>query len=380
MGRNITTKALLAGAALAFAFPSVAAAQIGGFDTEIKKEKKAAKPKKQDIVYVSVDPRHPGPKSVSDALDVVKEGGEIIVHPGVYRPENIKLRKTVSIRGIRDDYGKAPTLTASGGCLSVSRVDVQARVSDLVFRASDQTCISVTKGSLELIDSEIRGKHAGYGYQPQSDHLRPFNEAAAIGARSALVSIKGGRVRIANSVITGGETGVKISPVASGNGFEHVELQNNVISQMIGAGVVMTGSVDATLANNTIVNNQMSGIVYSAEGHARLVGNIISNNAYNGLYVSAAGDAISIERNKIHGNTEDGIEVRSGTAILVGNEIGEHNGCRVNRNAFAEGTSGHLAKPPITLLADLQGVNTFDASATCKQKPKKKQRSGRRTR
>lgn len=367
-----TMRALLAGVAATVAIPSVTVAQdqIGGFDVEITKSKKRKRVKKQDIVDVRLDPNWKGPKSIDEALDMVKDGGEVVVHPGVYRPEFISLRKSVTIRGIRDSYGEAPTLVADGGCLSVGRHSVSARLSDLTFAAGDRTCISVSKGQLEIEASEIRGKNASDYYRPMtvSDHLTPFSETAAVGSNAALVSIRGGRVSITNSRIVGGETGVMISPDLTGNAFEHVFLRENEISQMERAGVVMVGNVDATLSSNRILANGMGGVVYSASGHARLVDNIISNNAYSGVYI-ASGDreAISVERNKIHDNTRDGIKVRSGVAILVGNEIGEHDGCRVREEPFDRTTSQHLARPPITLLADAAGVNAYRTPNGCEK-------------
>lgn len=377
MARKFITQApriLLAAVAVTLAAPTVASAQIGGFETEITKKKKTTKAKKQPIVDVRLDPSWKGPKSIKEAMSLVEENGEIVVHPGTYRPESVSVSKSVSIRGIRDDYGRAPVLNATGTCLSVSRSDVSARVSNLTFKASDRNCISITGGSLEMIDSEVLGKHFSQYNVPgaSTGHLKPFSAEAATGSRSALVSIKGGRVRIANSTISGGETGVMINPTAAGAAFSHVDLQGNTISKMTGAGVVMVGDVDATLASNTIMSNQLSGVVYAATGHARLVGNIISNNENNGLYVQAMGEAVAIEGNKIHDNSEDGIEVRSGVAILVNNDIGEHKNCKVNPNAPKAGTSDHLSMPPITLLADTRGVSRYDTSKDCNQPEKKK--------
>ncbi|MEM1379374.1 MAG: right-handed parallel beta-helix repeat-containing protein [Pseudomonadota bacterium] len=368
MERRYSTmkKALLAGIAAALVLPAAASAQIGGFDVEIPKEEKAAKKKKQDIVDVRLDASWKGPKSVDEALALVKEGGEIVLHPGVYPPEAIKVRKSVTIRGIRDSYGEAPVLVASGSCLSVAKDGVAARITDVTFSASDATCISVSKGQLELADSEIRGKNAGFYRGATPPHLRAFNSSAATSSRSALVAVRGGRVSITNTKLVGGETGVMINPGSTGNAFEHVSLRENTIAQMTGAGVVMVGNVDAMLSANSIVNNGMGGVVYNASGHARLVGNIISNNAYTGLYIEGNDqDAVSVERNRIHDNTSDGIEVRSGVAILVGNEIGDHRGCRIKEEPFARGTSEHLSKPPITLLADAQGVNAYKVKDGC---------------
>jgi len=371
--------ALLAGFASALVLPAVASAQIGGFDTEIKKEAKKKKPKKQDIVDVRLDPSWNGPRSIEEALPLVKENGEIVVHPGVYTPEFIKLRKSVTIRGIRDGYGEAPTLVANGGCLSISSDHVSARLTDLSFKASDATCISVSKGQLELEASQIEGKNARYTVPAKnSAHLAAFNQNAAINGKSALVSVRGGRVAIANTKLIGGETGVKIETDQTGNAFEHVNLRDNTIAQMSGAGVVLVGNVDATLSSNSIMNNGMGGVVYSASGHTRLVGNIISNNAYNGLYIEGSREAVSVEANQIHDNSDDGIEVRSGTAILVGNTIGVHNGCRVKEAPLDQSTSAHLGKPPINLLADAQGVNSYATKNGCDkgQAEKKKERRG----
>ncbi|NRA30907.1 MAG: right-handed parallel beta-helix repeat-containing protein [Parvularculaceae bacterium] len=372
-------KALLAGLASMIVLPAVASAQIGGFDTEITKESKKAKPKKQDIVDVRLDPAWNGPRSIDEALKLVKENGEIIVHPGVYKPEFIKLRKSVTIRGIRDSYGDAPTLMADGGCVSISSDHVSARLTDLTFRASDSTCISVAKGQLELEASEIQGKNARYAVPAtNSAHLAAFNENAAINSRSALVSVRGGRVSIANTKLVGGETGVKIETDQTGNSFEHVDLRNNTIAQMTGAGVVLVGNVDATLSSNSIISNGMGGVVYSASGHTRLVGNVISNNAYNGLYIEGNREAISVEANQIHDNSDDGIEVRSGTAILVGNEIGDHNGCRVKESPLDPSVSAHLGKPPINLLADARGVNAYATKNGCDKGKKADENKKRR--
>ena len=373
--RSISIAALiLASASLSVAAPVTAAAQIGGFDTELpSKKKKKEKVKRQPIVDVRLDPAWEGPRSIKEALALVEENGEIVVHPGTYAPESITLSESVSLRGIRDDYGRAPTLTTRDSCLKVKKSDVNARISDLTFEASNATCLAISAGSVEMVDSEILGQRAGTAYsyqQPGSAgaHLRPFTQEAATLSSSALVEITGGRVRITNTTLSGGETGVMINPGASGFAFDQVDLTGNTISQMTGAGVVMLGDVDATLTSNRIVSNHLSGVVYAASGHARLVGNIISNNANNGVYVQGMGEAVSIESNKIHDNTEDGIEVRSGVAILVNNDIGVHSGCRVNPNAPAEGTSDHLAMPPITLLADMSGQTRYDTSRSCKKK------------
>lgn len=374
-----TPRILLAAAALTCAAPTMAAAQIGGFETEITKKQPKERVKKQPIVDVRLDPSWKGPKSIQEALALVEDNGEIVVHPGTYAPESVSLRKSVSIRGIRDDYGRTPVLNATGACLTISKPDVSARISHLTFKATDRNCIAITAGTLEIQDSEILGKHFREYAVPavSAGHLTPFTPEAATGSRSALVSIKGGRVRIVNSVLSGGETGVMISPTPTNASFSSVDLQGNTISKMTGAGVVMIGDVDVNLSTNTIVSNQLSGVVYAATGHARLVGNIISNNTNNGLYVQAMGEAVSIESNKIHDNSENGIEVRSGVAILVNNEIGEHQNCRVNPNAPKEGTSDHLSMPPITLLADPRGVTRYDTSEDCGNAKKKKRNSRR---
>lgn len=359
---STSLKTFLAASALAIvALPSAATAQIGGFETEITKEKKKAKAKKQDIVDVRLDPSWDGPRSVSAALKLVKENGEIVVHPGVYEPEHIRVSTSVSIRGIRDTYGKAPTLVADGNCVTVSKDSVAARLSDVTFRASDRTCINVRRGRLELASSEVRGRNASYAAYNTlgADHLSGFNPAAVTGSRSALVSVAGGRVSIENSKLVGGETGLMVSPSEDGNGFDHVSMRDSEVSQMSGAGVVLVGNVDADFAGNSIVSNRLGGLVYDASGHARIVGNIIANNGFNGLYIAGNGEAVSVERNAIHDNADDGIEIRSGIAILVGNDIGGHGGCAVNPNAFASGSADHTSRPPIQLLADAQGVTSY---------------------
>ncbi|MEM9840761.1 MAG: right-handed parallel beta-helix repeat-containing protein, partial [Pseudomonadota bacterium] len=376
MARTTTTmkKALVAGLAASIALPGLAAAQIGGFDVEIPKDDKAAKPKKQQIVDVRLDSSWKGPKTIEDAMRLVKEGGEIVVHPGVYSPEFIKLKKSVSIRGIRDEYGEAPTLVADGGCLSVASDKVAARVTDVVFKASDATCITVSKGQLELADAEVQGRNAGY-YRPAAyGHSSVFNSAAASSPKSALVSIRGGRVSIENTKLVGGEAGVFIKPSTTGNAFDQVSLRDSTVSQMTGAGVVMVGKVDAMLSGNSIMQNGQGGIVYNASGHARMVGNIVSNNTHLGVFIEGNDlGAVAVEGNQIHDNTSNGIVVRAGTTILAGNQIGDHAECRVKKDALNDGSSAHLAKPPINLLADAQGVNAFVMKGGCdKGKPEKK--------
>ncbi|MEM1409515.1 MAG: right-handed parallel beta-helix repeat-containing protein, partial [Pseudomonadota bacterium] len=354
-------KVLLAGFAGTCLLPAAAFAQLGGFDTEIRNAPAKQKIKERQIVDVRIDPAWKGPRSISQAIPLVEEAGEIVVHPGVYPPESVYLSKSVSIRGIRDSYGEAPTLVANGSCVTVASDAVSARISDVAFKASRQTCVSVTNGHLEIQNSSIEGRNAGYA-APSANrvgHLAHFDENAAAYGRSALVSVQGGRVSIVNTRLVGGETGVRIATDQTGNAFEHVSLRDNIIAQMSGAGVVMVGNVDATLSSNSIINNGMGGVVYSASGHARLIGNIISNNAYNGLYIQGLREAVSVEGNQIHDNADDGIEVRSGTAILVGNDIGEHRGCRVKEAPLDRSQSQHLAKPPITLLADAQGINPY---------------------
>ena len=380
---------LCATAGIALAAPTSASAQdsIGGFATEMpsRERPKREKVERQPIVDVRLDPAWEGPRSIREALALVEKDGEIVVHPGTYAPESVNLTRSVSIRGIRDDYGRAPTLRTRSNCLSIRSSDVNARVSDITFEASAATCLAVRAGSLELMNSEVLGERSGpaYAYQQPgnaSSHLRPFTQEAATMSRSALVEITGGRVRITNTTISGGETGVMINPGDTSYAFDHVDLQGNTISQMTGAGVVMMGDVEATLASNRIVSNQLSGVVYAGTGHARLVGNIISNNANNGLYVQGMGEAVSIEGNKIHDNTEDGIEVRSGVAILVGNDIGAHSGCRVNPNAPEGDNSGHLAMPPITLLADPSGQTRYDTSSSCSSDEPRSRRDRRNRR
>lgn len=379
MARNITTmkKALLAGLASSFALGGLASAQIGGFDVEITKEKKT-RPKKEQIVDVRLDSSWKGPKTVNEALSLVKNGGEIVVHPGVYTPEFIKIRKSVTIRGIRDEYGEAPTLLAKGGCLSLTSDKASARVSDVVFKATEATCISVSRGQLEMSNSEILGKNAGY-YRPAAlAHSTAFNSTAAASPRSALVSVSGGRVSIQNTKLLGGEAGVLIKPKSTGNSFDQVSLRDNTIAHMTGAGVVMVGKVDATLTSNSIMENGMGGIVYAASGHARMVGNIVSNNTHLGVFIEGNDlGAISVEQNQIHDNSANGIVVRSGTTILAGNDIGNHPECRVKKDELDGSMSAHLAKPPITLLADAQGVNAYKMKGGCDTgKPEKKPRRG----
>jgi parallel beta-helix repeat protein len=361
-----------AGAALALAAP--ASAQIGGFETEISKAKKTEKIKKEPIVDVRNDPQWKGAKTIKEALARVTENGEIVVHPGTYSPEAISLTKSVSIRGLRDERGRMPTLQGRGSCLKVSSAKVSARISDIMFVADNDQCVSVSAGALEMTQAQIVGKRQSYAQLVSlggETHLEPFNLDSVVSSPQALLSITGGRVRVSNSRIEGGNNGVRIHAGFGASTYDHVELQNNTISQMDGAGVVLVGNVDADLSHNTITSNQMSGIVYAGTGQARLVGNTISNNRHNGLYVQGTGDAISIEGNRFHDNLGDGIEVRSGTAILVGNQFGDHAaGCKVNSLARKKG-----APSDVMLLADHAGMKQFDARGMCDQPKRRRKRS-----
>ncbi|MCQ8185119.1 right-handed parallel beta-helix repeat-containing protein [Parvularcula maris] len=364
----------LAALCTALALTAPAAAQIGGFETEISKPKKTEKIVKEHIVDVRTDSQWKGAKTIKEALARVKENGEIVVHPGTYRPEAITLTKSVSIRGLRDERGRMPVLEGSGSCLKVGSSKVSARVTSIMFVANSDQCVSISAGALEMTNTQIVGKRRSYA-QPVSlngeSHLEPFNLDSVVKSPQALLSITGGRVRVSNSVIEGGNNGVRIHARDSASTYDHVELQNNTISQMSGAGVVLVGNVDADLSHNTITSNQMSGIVYAGTGQARLVGNTISNNRHNGLYVQGTGDAVSIEGNRFHDNVGDGIEVRSGTAILVGNQFGDHvSGCKVNSPSGKKGQASG-----VTLLADHVGMKQFDARGMCDQPKRRRKRS-----
>ncbi|MEE4208710.1 MAG: right-handed parallel beta-helix repeat-containing protein, partial [Parvularcula sp.] len=290
--------------------------KIGGFETELPKpEKKKEKIKKRPFIDVRVDAGWDGPRSISEALDLVEENGTIAVHYGNYPPDNVRITKNVTIEGKRDNYGKAPVIPAKGGCLSVSKDEVRVRVTDLVFKASDQSCVTVSGGSLEMVNSEVHGKGFGPNYlQNASIHMNassPFSLAEATGGRSALVSVSGGRVTLERNQILGGETGVMITPQLRGNGFENVTMTENVIAGNDRGGVVLTGSADAILMGNTVVGNGLGGVIYAGAGHARLVSNKIAENGHDGIYVASGGDWVTLQGNTISANGSDGVEVAS---------------------------------------------------------------------
>ena len=85
---------------------------------------------------------------------------------------------------------------------------------------------------------------------------------------------------------------------------------------------IFSGSNGVLLEHNRSYNNGKSGVVLSGVAQARVVENDVSGNQ-TGIGVQDGAQVADFHRNRIHGNTGDGVRISSSTssAVLTGNEV-----------------------------------------------------------
>ena len=391
MKRVLTTIAVAAGIGVL----SAAAGQggIGGFPTdEPGQNLKDGYSPSGTMSEVTVS-QAPGSKvkTISQAVNLVRPGGTILVQGGDYR-ENLVLKKAVSIRGVADAYDRPVRVypSADAPCVEVDPGSAAAAVtlSKIVFKFDNvrygAACVDVQSGSFAMrdsfvipADSEIPVR-AAYGKlmpevydhiasPPRDDEQSPTflsrleryaarhrepvgaenpawdgisggtnvanvlhlrtNQGGPLDGPVAGIHVSAGDVRLEGNVIIGTQVGVEFASADAA--MVRGSVTNNVILGN-GVGVGISGiAADVLLTRNTIRFNQGPGISADVFDGVKLIANEFSGNG-RGVELSEKVRMATITSNLIVGNEFDAMKISSGFyGSVAANTIMDNGGCTI---------------------------------------------------
>jgi parallel beta-helix repeat protein len=210
---------------------------------------------------------------------------------------------------------------------------------------------------------------------------------------SPALSIRGKGVTVQGFTIIGGSVGIEVNrgsnAVINNNIIQNTDghgivvdqlgfavITNNVITNNPGAGIWVSESSTArigfnqeteTVASLNTIQNNAIGVIVSNASSARIVGNNISNNTGDGIEVLRNSQA-DIASNAISGNGGDGIEIGEDSFIQLGEDTGSSiynlpNSTVTNNSGFGINcTTGGVADGRQGTLSGASSATNFAAS------------------
>lgn len=391
-------KLLAAASGLALAATSVHAQSIGGFPIR-EPGARSQTPSNKPVIHTSrglaaevVVSQAPDSmvRTVTDAMELVRPGGSIIVQGGTY-VENINVTKPVAIRGVPDAYGRNVIFrpAPSQACVSIAPDTPLASVSlsKVVFEFDDRSvsgpCIDVYGGTVSVKDTYIIPANsdiplrAAYGsLRPEVlDHIaRPPRDARSgqhsrveryvtrhaqpVGADhqgwdfisggsdletfvhsrkqdtigiaagpAAGVRVAAGDVRLEGNVIIGTRTAVSF------DSLDRARIQGSLSNNVIvgnGVGIAASGvASDLLITRNTIRFNDGAGVSADVYDGVKILANEIMGNQ-TGIYLSEKVRQAVVNSNFIVQNESDAMKVSSGFfGAVAGNTFADNIGCTI---------------------------------------------------
>ena len=207
-------------------------------------------------------------ESIQNAIDQAAEGAVVCLAEGIWE-ENIKITKSLTLRGIRDEKttikGKEAGYPVVWIEPSAEGQTISVKITGLVIsKAQGCTCADVSNG------------------------ICP----------SGLVLFGSVQVVITNCTITRpGLAGIKLGDSAQAT------IANCTISNKGGNGIELFDSAQATITNCTISEN-MYGILLKDSAQAAVRDNTIENNTDSGIFSCSNGEVRGAE-NRMSGNGVD---------------------------------------------------------------------------
>jgi parallel beta-helix repeat protein len=106
------------------------------------------------------------------------------------------------------------------------------------------------------------------------------------------------------------------------SGDQRSLVANNFLSSPI--GIYLGGASDSTLTGN-VVSRSYNGISVNVSNRVSVLNNLVRGATHDGIFVGDRNTDVTLHRNSARRNGDDGIDVESPNATVVGNEA--------NRNA-----------------------------------------------
>lgn len=251
-------------------------------------------------------------RSISQALNIVRDGGRIFVYPGVYR-ERLSIFKDVEIIGMNIDItpGTNPSFITQRdvdpGVIiappsAIGSIE-RARPNSAAYHFADEPCLFMRRNVRVVLNSirfQADALNAGDGgdtrtpciYVPQGQFEMVGGSVERSDNRTGnpnipLVQTNGGSVTIRNSKLVGGGEGVWVN--ANGAFSIDLRLIDNEISRNR-EGVRVTGqnafnpvAVNAFISGNLFVGNARYGVLAAAGSGVQIIGNTFSGNGSGGV-------------------------------------------------------------------------------------------------
>ena len=282
---------------------------VGAFPCEIERRYGERRYKRGpgDVTVNPYSTERDAIRSISQALNIVRDGGRVFVYPGVYR-ERLAITKNVEVIGINIDVtpGVNPSFLTTRDIdpgviiappASVGSID-HARPNSAAYHFADEPCLfmrrnkrAVFRGVKFLADALNTGDDDAtrtpciYVPQGQFELIGGAVERTANKTGNPnipLIQTNGGAVTIRNSRISGGAEGVWVN--ANGAFAIEVRLIDNEIMQNT-EGVRISGqnafnpiAVNAFISGNNFIGNRRFGVRASAGSGVQIIGNVFSNN------------------------------------------------------------------------------------------------------
>ncbi|MEO1040822.1 MAG: right-handed parallel beta-helix repeat-containing protein [Pseudomonadota bacterium] len=368
MTHKVSHLAIGAGLALAFAAPSIAAAQntFGGQPVNNPPAVEYAEPK-TTTTFIVEDGGRGRYQKISQALADAKDGDVIKVRSGIYDELGLMVDKSVTI--LSEEEGERRPIVRVGGnsrCLTQTGRDVETFVVNMVFVSdSAESCIVVNNGSFAMQDSAVydndhlpprmdhflNGEGFSYG---AADSFKALNAGFTDASPDVMIKVNGGRVNLSRNHVFGGtRAAVAVSESANsfGAGPSGVSLMDNVIQHSDLHGVLISGSVDVNFVSNEISQNgdytkqapkrgnnkgrnatgskdQASngyGIYSVGYGTISLTDNEVRRNR-NGIYFGDASGHVSLQGNTVNGNVDTDMFVGAISISMGVNDVGTPRG------------------------------------------------------
>ena len=278
-------------------------------------------------------------KELVQAIQEIKNGGEITLQPGKYRLRSpLHIRKSLTISGagykktmivfeggsiFAEDEGKCGGIKFSGeGMLSIRNVSVR-------YAGSDKGCdvITAVKGDLRLTRCFISGgigrddkkNLIGTGVWIHKTSQAVLSECIISENEVGIGVSERAKARIALSkILSNAQYGILIGQKAFSE-VRHCEISNNRV------GILASGESRLVARNNTCERNQQSGIALLDSAQGEVEGNTCRNNGYHGIAANEQSRLVA-RNNTCEGNKDSGIS-------LFNSAQGEVSGntCRNNR-------------------------------------------------
>ena len=266
---------------------------------------------------VTVSPR----ESLQAAIDRCREGGSILLLPGVYEG-GVILSKEVHLYG----RGEATLRRAAGEGHVITSTAPTATLDGLVVRLGPHAegeeghlGILITAGSLLVRHCDVSSLSKSTIYV-QGASANPTIIGCKVhgGAEAGIAFIGGSKGRVEGCDLVGNGCGIFIVDA------EPTIVANKIHSSKEG-GVCIEGKIQARLEGNQICENGADGVTIYDEADPFVIGNEIYGNKRSG--VSVIGGKGRLERNTLRGNGEGGVWVEErGGPILIANIIRDHAG------------------------------------------------------